>query len=175
MRAISQLEYAYFLGKAGFGSFHACVEWAIEQLQRDEEGSDLDIVLLAASTDQDQTISLVEQIISRYCLPNGFDEQFAAGAYVANLRQEYLKNEETIASLDAKLSMLTAYLDFPTWLTMLCRNCEYAMDIPAFLKPFEEEFAYIADLWESVTSRAEFEARYSREISSQHDIKYKTL
>jgi hypothetical protein len=172
MEAIVQLEYAYFLTRTGLGSFHACIDWAIERLQRDEEGSDLDIVLLAASTEEDQAIPLVERIIARYCPSNTLDEQFAAGKYVAEVRKAYLRNEETIASLDAKISKLYSHLGYPTWLVMLSRNCEYATDMPEFTKPFEEEFAYIADLWESVSSRAEFEARYRRAVSNQHDANY---
>jgi hypothetical protein len=172
MEAIVQLEHAYFLTKVGLGSFRACIDWAIERLQKDEEGSDLDIVLLAASIEEEQAIPLVERIVSRYCASNDFDEHLAAGKYVAGLRETYFKKEETIASLDATFSKLYHCLDYPTWLVMLCRNCEYATDIPAFVKPFEEELSYIADLWESVTSRADFEARYSRVVSSQHDISY---
>ena len=55
---------------------------------------------------------------------------------------------------------------------MLSRNCEYATDIPAFKEPFEREFEYVASLWASTASKAEFEAQYSREISNQHDAKY---
>jgi len=163
-----QLEYAYLFAKIGLGSFRACIDWAVERLQKDEEGSDLDIVLLAWAED-DQVIPLVERIISKYCPLHTLDEQFIAGKYVAELRKAYFQNKETIVSLDAKLWNLHNHLDSPTWLVMLCRNCEYAMDVPAFVKPFEEEFAYIAGLWESVTSRADFEARYSRAISNQHE------
>ncbi len=55
---------------------------------------------------------------------------------------------------------------------MLSRNCEYATDVSIFEEPFEQEFAYIAGLWESVASRADFEAKYSRAVSDQHDAKW---
>jgi hypothetical protein len=40
-----------------------------------------------------------------------------------------------------------------------------------FEEPFEQEFSYIAGLWDSAASRSEFEARYRRAISNQHDVK----
>jgi hypothetical protein len=55
---------------------------------------------------------------------------------------------------------------------MLARNCEYATDVSAFKEPFEREFEYIASLWASAASQAEFDAKYSREISNQHDAKF---
>jgi hypothetical protein len=54
---------------------------------------------------------------------------------------------------------------------MLSRNCEYATDVPAFQEPFEQEFDYISKLWESSSTRAEFEQRYRPEISQKHDVK----
>lgn len=171
MEAISQLEQNYFLLRVGVGDFHACIDWAIERLLRNQEGEDLEIVLLAAATKQEEVAPLVARIIERYCGANTLDEQLAAGKYVAFLRQEYLNARETIASLDSKFAPLYNQLDYPNWLGMLARNCEYATDIPAFKEPFEKEFEYVARLWESAKSRAEFESQYSRAISNQHDAK----
>jgi hypothetical protein len=171
MEAIDQLQHNYFLLKVGFGDFHACIDWAIERLQQDQEGDDLEIVLLAAATEQSEATPLVEQIVERYCGSNTIDAQLAAGKYVASLRKAYLQGTETIESIDAKLTKLYNHLGYPNWLVMLSRNCEYATDIPAFEEPFEKEFAYVAGLWESATSRPEFEAKYSRAISNQHDIR----
>ena len=98
------------------------------------------------------------------------DDQLAAGKYVVTLYDSYLKGKETIESLDGKLAKLYHHLGYPNWLVMLSRNCEYATDVPCFREPFEKEFAYVAGVWASVTSRAEFEAKYSRETSNQHDI-----
>jgi hypothetical protein len=95
-----------------------------------------------------------------------------AGKYVASLRNAYLQGNETIESLDAKLTTIYSHLGYPDWMTMLSRNCEYATDLPAFKDPFEEEFAYVAGLWTSVNSKEEFEKIYSREVSNRHDAKY---
>lgn len=172
MEAIARLEHEYFLLKMEVGDFRACIEWAIERLQNDQEGDDLEIVLLAAATEQVQVTPLVETIVERYCGANTLDDQLAAGKYVASLRREYLQGRETIESLDAKLTKIYYHLGYPDWLVMLSRNCEYATDIPAFEEPFKKEFAYVAGLWESVRNRSEFEAKYSRVISNQHDPEY---
>ena len=55
---------------------------------------------------------------------------------------------------------------------MLTRNCEYATDIPAFEEPFEREFSYIATLWAEAKIKADFDVKYSRDVSNQHDAKY---
>lgn len=78
---------------------------------------------------------------------------------------------ETIASIDEKLTKLYRQLDYPNWLVMLTRNCEYATDVPTFIEPFEAVLSYIAGLWASAETRVEFEARYNRAISDSHDVK----
>jgi hypothetical protein len=170
LKAIEQLAHHYLLLKAGAGDMDACIDWAIERLRHDEEGDDLDIVLLAGATEANEAAPLVRQIVERYCGADIRDDELAAGKYVAHLRKSYLLGAETIASLDLKLTGLYRRLDYPDWLGMLTRNCEYATDIPVFEESFEKEFAYLAGLWESAMSRAEFESLYRREISAQHDL-----
>jgi hypothetical protein len=172
MNAISQLQNAYFLLKFGIESHQPCIDWAIERLQSDQEGDDLDVVLLAAATDRDEVLPLVGKIIERYIGLAALDDELAAGKYIASLHQAYQAGKETVASLDEKFTKLYYSLGYPDWLVMLSRNCEYATDIPAFLKPFEDEFVYVANLWASAASCNEFESQYSRDISNQHDIKY---
>jgi hypothetical protein len=171
MEAIPKLEQDYFLLLAGVGDFHACIDWAIERVQHDQEGDDLQIVLLAAAKKQDEVIPLVEQILRRYAGAGILDHQLAAGKYLSILHNRYLQGDETIASIDAKLTKIEYVLGYPDWLVMLSRNCEYATDVPAFEEPFKQEFAYIAELWASAQSRAEFDSRYSRSVSNQHDAK----
>jgi hypothetical protein len=172
MEAIAQhlREFQFF--KFGIGDRRKCIDWAIERLQKDQERNDLEIVLLAAATEKEEIQPLLHTIITRYCGVDALDDQLAVGKYVAWLRQEYLLGRETIKSLDEKLSRLYYPLGYPDWLIMLTRNCEYATDIPGFEEPFEQEFAYIADLWDAVSTRAEFERRYSRAVSNQHDVKF---
>lgn len=93
-----------------------------------------------------------------------------AGKYIVELHEAYSWGQETIKSLDWKFDRLRYALGYPDWLVMLSRNCEYATDIPAFEGPFKMEFAYIAKLWAEVSSRTEFEAKYSRAVSNQHDL-----
>jgi hypothetical protein len=172
MEAISQLEHEYFLLKCGVGDYRACIRWAMDRLLHDQEGEDLNIVLLAAATKESEASPLIPRIIETYCGAIALDAELAAGKFIASLRDAYLQGKETIKSIDAKLNRLYCRLNYPNWLVMLSRNCEYATDIPAFQEPFEKEFAYIADLWATVSSRQEFERNYSREISNQHDFKF---
>jgi hypothetical protein len=172
MEAISQLHDQYTLLKLGFGSIPSCIEWAMDRLQLDQEGEDLDVVLLAAATTHEDAFPLVEALIARYVGPESLDEQLAAGKFIANLFPAYMAGEETIDALDAKFTKLYSSLGYPDWLVMLSRNCEYATDIDVFLEPFEQEFAYIAELWNFSSNRAEFESKYNREVSNQHDVKF---
>jgi hypothetical protein len=102
--------------------------------------------------------------------PEAIDDQIEAGKYVVELRHLYDSGKVTIEELEKRLWRLSGELGYPNWLVMLCRNCEYATDIPAFIKPFEEEFAYIAALWENATSSADFLRKYDRTISDTHDV-----
>ena len=167
MEAIAQLELAYFLFKAGVSDFHGCVEWAIERLTRDEESGDSDVVRLAAATQREEVLALVEKVIERYVDPAACDDQLVAGKYVAALHEKYLGQSVSVTSLDAIFTMLSIYLVYPDWLVILSRNCEYATDRAYFSVPFEREFAYVAGLWASVTSHSEFEGKYRRAVSEQ--------
>lgn len=91
--------------------------------------------------------------------------------YIAALRTAYLKGEETVESLDMKFSSIK--LGYPDWHVMLSRNCEYALDIPAFEEPFENEFDYVANLWAAARSLPAINASYSREKSILHDAVYR--
>jgi len=170
MKAISELQKYYLLFKLGVGSNQKCIDWAIERLQLGQEEDDLDVVLLAGAINSNEVITLVEKILERYISIASFDDQLVAGKYIVLLFQSYKAGTETIISLDEKFTMLYCNLGYPDWLTMLSRNCEYATDIPDFLKPFENEFEYIANLWSSSESSTEFESRFSRDVSNQHDI-----
>lgn len=54
MEAMDQLERDYALLRFGASNSDACIGWAVERLMRDEEGEDLEIVLLAGATKQDE-------------------------------------------------------------------------------------------------------------------------
>lgn len=170
MESIEELEHQYFLLKVECGEIKTCVDWAVERLQLDQEGEDQDIVLLASASKGEEILSLVEAIVARYCGEERCNDQFIAGKYISYLYASHRKGTESIATIDVKLSRLYFRLDYPDWLTMLRRNCEYSTDVSEFVKPFEEEFEYIARLWESAHNLADFELRYDRNISNQHDL-----
>ena len=172
MESIAQLAQHYILLKMGVGDFQPCIDWALERLRLDQEGNDLNVVLLAAATTRDEAVPLIEAVLETHIGISSIDEEFAAGKYIAVLREAYLSGQETIDSLDHKLTNIYIRLQYPNWLTMLARNCEYATDIPAFEEPFKLEFEHVADLWAQATSRTDFQSKYSREISNSHDAKY---
>lgn len=172
MQAITQLQNHYLLLTLGVGKTQPCIDWAIQRLQLNQEGDDLEVVLLAAATTREEALPLAQEILARYLGIESLDKQLAAGKYVTSLRPKYLADSESIESLEAKFATLYCELGYPSWLSMLSRNCEYATDIEAFREPFEQEFEYIANLWKNSCTLSEFEATYSREISKRHDVKY---
>lgn len=172
MQAIDQLRTRHFLFTLGVADIQPCVDWAIQRLQQDQEGDDLDIVLLAAATSEDEALPLAQRILARYLSPEPWDEQLTAGRYIAALWPRYLSGALSIASLDDTLSRIDNGLGHPEWLVMLGRNCEYAIDVDVFRVPFEQEFEYIATLWRQADSLDDFLRRYSREVSNRHDVKY---
>jgi hypothetical protein len=139
MKALEQLELTYFLSRVGVSDFHDCIDWAIKRLMRDEEGDDFDIVRLAAATEREEVVALVEKIIERYHNGPLCDDQLLAGKYVAALHGAYLAKSMTVTSLDATFTMLSTRPEYPDWLVILSRNGEYATDMAYFLDPFESE------------------------------------
>jgi hypothetical protein len=166
MKAIDQLRTHYFLASTGIEDALHCINWAIERLLADEEANDNDIVLLAAAKTEDNVLPVVEIILKKYITDQPIDDLAIAGKYIVDLRCRYLSGEETISTLNSKINKIYYKKDYPDWLAMLSRNCEYATDIPAFIKPFEEEFSYIADLWEMSSSLKEFLTAYDRSVSN---------
>lgn len=166
-----QLHSQYALLKLGLADITSCIDWAIKRLQLDEEGDDLEVVLLAAANDSEEALPLIEIVLERYIGLDSIDYEFLAGKYIAALRSRYLAGDESIQSIDAILTKLSYKIAYPSWFVMLSRNCEYATDVEDFRQPFEQEFEYISKLWESANSRVEFEASYDREVSNGHDVK----
>lgn len=171
MEQLTELENAVFQLRMGFGPADRCVDWAVERLRLDQEGDDLDVVLLASARGCDEVLALADVIIARYRGAQRLDEQFLAGKYIVELRAAYLAGRESVSSLDAIFTRLYPALAYPDWLTMLSRNCEYAIDVPDFEQPFEDEFHYIASLWAQAEDLAAFEGEYCRQISNGHAIR----
>ncbi|MCC7596385.1 hypothetical protein IGS61_02735 [Janthinobacterium sp. FW305-129] len=170
MEQLTELELECFQLRHGDGRADRCVDWAVERLRLDQEGDDLNIVLLASARGMDEVLALAEAIIGRYRGDARLEEQFLAGKYLVELRAAYLAGRESVQSLDARLTRLYPALGYPDWLVMLSRNCEYAIDVPDFEQPFEREFDYLAGLWAEAGNVAEFEQQYSRETSNRHDV-----
>ncbi len=59
---------------------------------------------------------------------------------------------QLVRRLDSIISALYVDLNYPDWLTMLSRNCEYTIDVKDFRKPFEDEFQYLYELWKDASS-----------------------
>ena len=171
MEQLTELEIVVFQLRMDFAPADRCVDWAVERLRLDQEGDDLEVVLLASARGRDEVLALADVIIDRYRGAQRLDEQFLAGKYIVELRAAYLAGRESVSSLDAIFTRLYPALAYPDWLTMLSRNCEYAMDVPDFEQPFEDEFHYIASLWAQAGNLAAFERAYSRQTSNEHDIK----
>ena len=170
MKDLSRLHQSYFMHKFGLSDLSDGIDWAMDRLRLDQEEDDLNIVLLAGATSTEEALPYTEAIVARYCAQSAIDSHVAAGKHVVKLHQRYLAGSECTGTLSEKFDKLHQALDYPDWMTMLSRNCEYATDIPAFLQPFEQEFQYIAEIWGEASSRREFESIYSRQVSNKHDI-----
>ena len=171
MEDLAKLQQSDSMHRLGVGDLSDGIDWAMDRLRLDQEGDDLDIVLLAGATTAEEASPYVEAIVARYCAQSALDLHVVAGKYVVKLHQRYLAGSECTHSLDEIFDKLYQRLDHPDWMTMLSRNCEYATDISAFQQPFEQEFQYIAGLWSKSNSRRDFESMYSREVSNRHDVK----
>jgi hypothetical protein len=172
MKNIEQLREIHFKVKAGEARWQDYVDWAIDRLRNDDEGDDLDIVILAAATLPDEVPPLVLQIAERYLGDDALNDELAAGKRIVKLHRAYKNGNETAVSLEPKLWRLYYDLAQPDWLMMLARNCEYATDVPDFQGPFDAEFDYIARLWHGSSSLIDFKSQYDSSISRSHDVHY---
>lgn len=170
MKNIEQLREIHFQVRFADANWQDYVNWAIERLRNDDEGDDLDIVMLASATFPDEVPSLVLQIVERYLGEGALSDVLAAGKFIVKLHQAYKDGGETTFSLEPKLWRLYYDLGRTDWLMMLARNCEYATDVPDFQTPFDDEFDYISDLWRNSESVIEFTQKYDSSISRSHDV-----
>ena len=143
------------------------IDWAVERLQHNEEGDDLDIVMLAAMGRVDKPRKLIERIFQKYSGLAVSDEQLIAGKFVVLLRERYLAGSESIDSLDHQFRRIF-YSDMIEWMMDLMRICEYAnvLDL-GYLVPFEREFEYIAGLWSEADSVEAFKAHWNPDLSER--------
>ena len=143
-------------------------EWAVERLQRDEQGDDLDIVLLASLGKGDSPQRLIESIFQKYSGLPLDDQNLVAGKLIVLLRDRYLAGSESIDSLDHQFRRIFYYSSLPDWLAGLMSICEYANVIaPGYQVPFEREFEYIAGLWSAANSFEDFKGLWNPEVSER--------
>jgi hypothetical protein len=176
MDSIQNLAYLYFKYRFKQDTLESLVEWGMNRMNENKEENNMDIILLAgvnfpANVQTKHEIEdLVEKILQSNLdtqLPN---DEFFMGKYIEELWRQYQKKQLSIAELDKILTVLFPGLDYPDWLVMLSRNCEYATDIQNFVKPFEDEFNYVAGLWSQSSTLNDFLCQYNRKISDTHDI-----
>lgn len=168
MNEIKALQKLSFLVRCGAASWTSYVDWGIDRLKRDEEEDDLDVVMLAAATGEEEAVPLTMTIIERYL--GSVTDGLVSGKILVEMFDALNTGAETAISLEPIIWRL--YYDFgqAQWLFQLARNCEYATDIPAFEKPFLDEFRYITDLWRNVESEEDFKKSYNPAISRLHDV-----
>ncbi|KRG75046.1 hypothetical protein ABB30_12695 [Stenotrophomonas ginsengisoli] len=167
MEYLARLQQSYSMHKIGVSDLSDGIDWAMDRLRLDQEGDDLDIVLLAGAATTEEALPYVEAIVARYSVQSEIDYHLVAGKYLVELHQRYLAGFECANTLKEKFDKIYQALGYPDWMVMLSRNCEYATDISAFLHPFEQEFKYIAGLWYRASSISDFESVYSREVSNR--------
>ena len=78
LEAREQLHSLYQRLQFGSAEWQDCVSWAIERLQQDEEGEDLDIVMLAAATSGDAVPGLIQHIAERHLTPEELNDDLAS-------------------------------------------------------------------------------------------------
>jgi len=172
MKAILQLSDAYFLLEYGLSSGQECVKWAEERLLDGQDEDDQDVILLAMPEDMAEIKELVPKILKKHLEDHSSDDEYLAGRFIVRLYDRFESGVMIAADLDPIFDQLYFDLGYPSWLVMLSRNCEYATDINLFVKPFEDEFAYIRDLWIRASSTDDFYSQYDRKVSNSHDIDY---
>jgi hypothetical protein len=170
VHAVEELQHVLAAHKYGFGSLNACVEWAVERLSRNEDAGDEDVILLASSADDSETEQLSRRIVHRYLPPDALNEAMWAGRLLVQLYDRYKAGAISIVALEPIVYAMYRKLEYPDWLVMLSRNCEYATDVEPFVKPFEDEFEYISDLWRRSLSIGDFESKHESRISNRHDV-----
>lgn len=171
MNKIEELKLSSTAQKYGVGHLKDCVDWAVERLVKVEEDDDMDIFLLAGSTEERQIEELVQAILRRYLDPDDLNDELCAGQLLVRLYDNYHSNAISIKKLDPVFwSMMYDLWPSGDWLVMLCRNCELATFMDNFMNPFEIEFKYLTDLWKEAKSVDDFRKSYDRKISNTHDF-----
>ena len=130
-----------------------------------EQGAtDEDVQILAGldATDYWEIKRYIEKIVGMELVESDYAHQNWAGKLIVELAEDYNSGAIGVVELDTIISKLYYKLGYPGWMTMLARNCEYATDIPAFTKPFQDELNYMAELWLRAEDLNDFNRKYDR-------------
>lgn len=150
--------------------YSECINWAVDELSKGNENEDICILAGLEKNDYWEIRKYVERILSEEIPTDAFSQQTWAGKTICRMYDQYKSGSLDLTKLEQKIDTLYWRLGYPNWLVMLARNCEYATDIDVFLRPFEEEFEYIAGLWRLSDDLSDFLQKYKREISNCHDL-----
>ena len=146
------------------------IDWAISELLTGVEDGNI-CILASFNSDDDFEIEYYLDKLLADKPRIGIDESYEViGEIIIKLSNQYSQKNITIPEIDRIINHIFILTDYVDWLVMLARNCEYATDIDVFLRPFEEELDYIADLWIDYNSYSEFSLKYNRKMSSGHDF-----
>ena len=151
-------------------NYECCINWAIGQIEKGIDNNDINILAGLNPDDYFELKKYIEKIINEEIVFDQNNIETWAGEVVVKNGEKYLRKEIDIFKLDEILTKLYYKTNYPFWLAMLARNCEYATDIKAFEKPFLDELNYIMDLWKNSFDLNDFNMKYDRTISEKHDI-----
>jgi len=160
---------AFFKAKFLDIGFQECVDWAVRQL--DQNPNNMNVMILAGLEKNDywEIKKYIEAIIGSELVDSSQSNENWAGKYLLELEHKFKEDQISIQKLDEILSKIYYRLDYPNWLVMLARNCEYATDVDAFMKPFLDELDYVCSIWRVSATIEEFNQKYDRKISNSHD------
>ncbi len=133
-----------------------CINWAIEQIENGIDDTNINILAGLNPDNQTEVQEYIEKIIQKVIVPDDYDIETWAGKFIVLTGEKYLKNEIDISEFDEILSKLYYNLEYPHWMGMLSRNCEYATDIDGFKEPFLNELNCIMDSWRGSNNLEDF-------------------
>lgn len=166
-----ELKQSYIEAQFFESAFEKSIEWAITQIVNGTDDMNINILAGLEPNNYFEIKEYVEKILDEELNVSKEDLEEWAGQYIIELKKLFTDQVIDIWKMDEKISRLYYKLDYPNWMVMLARNCEYATDVEPFEKPFEDELEYITELWTKYPEYSVFIEHYKREISNTHDYK----
>ena len=152
-------------------SYERIIEWAMKQIEIGIDDMNINILAGLEPNHYFEVREYIEQILDEELNISKEDLEEWAGNYITEQKELFENEEIDIWKFDEKISKIYYKLDYPCWMHMLARNCEYSTDIDVFEKPFKNELDYITGLWAKYPEYTDFIKHYDRTISNQHDYK----